>query len=204
MEKKGLKKVQKNKKQIIILGSVLVLAIVAVFGVTYARYVTNVTGTSSARVAKFAFDLNGANASTSTQTLAIDDLFNYTYNNGTVVGASNADVIAPGTSGYVKIMLQNNGEVAIIPDWIITETNASKVPLQYQISTSTTADSSKWAAASSLIPTENFIAIGSNQTYYLHWRWNSSSDASDTALGVAGTATVSIKVDCTVSQYIGS
>lgn len=193
---------KENKKKFAILTGVLMVLLCVTIGVTYARYVTQTTGNVSSRVALFAFDLNGANAATSTQTLDIADLFNYTYNNGTVVGVSDAKVLAPGTSGYVQIKLQNQGEVAIIPDWTITETNAGNVPLQYQISTSTTPVAANWATAGSLAPTENFVAIDGDQTYYLHWRWNTASDANDTTLGVAGSAVVNIKVDCTVSQYI--
>ena len=197
MEKK------KNSNKIMLGAAILVAVVFMGLGVTYARYTTSTSGTSSARVAKFAFDLNGAHASVQAQSLNIDDLFNYTYNNGSVVGASNAKVVAPGTSGYIEVLLQNQGEVVLIPDWTITETNASNVPLQYQISSSTTPVAANWSSAGSLTATENTVAIGGQQKYYLHWRWNpSSTDAADTALGVSGTATVSIRVDCIVSQYI--
>ncbi len=192
---------RKNKKYFTIIALVLLVAAGAI-GYTYARYVSVATGTGSARVAKFAFDLNGANASTTTQTMSISDLFSYTYNNGTVVGANSEKTVAPGTSGYIEILLQNQGEVAIVPDWTITETNASNVPLQYQVSTSTTPNASNWSNAGALAPTETTVAIDGQQKYYLHWKWATASDANDTTLGVAGTATVSIKIDCTVSQYI--
>jgi len=193
-----------NKKKIIpIIASVFVVAAAVLAGYTYAKYVSSASGNTSARVAKFSFSLNGAGAGTTTQTLNINNLFNYTYNSGKVTGTSNAKVVAPGTSGYVEILLQNNGEVAIIPDWTITETNASNIPLQYQISTTTTANASNWTTASSLVPAETSVAIGGQQKYYLHWRWNTVSNSADTALGIAGTATVSVKVDCTVSQYLG-
>ena len=193
-----------NKKKIIpIIASVFVVAAAVLVGYTYAKYVSSASGNTSARVAKFSFSLNGAGAGTTTQTLNINNLFNYTYNSGKVTGASNAKVVAPGTSGYVEIHLQNTGEVAIIRAWPITETHASNIPIKYQISTTTTPNESNWATASNLAPSETSVAIGGTQKYYLHWKWVSTSDANDTTLGIAGTATVSIKVDCTVSQYLG-
>ena len=198
-----MKSNEKKSKVIMIITGLFFVATCFLVGATYAKYSSAASGNTSARVAKFNFALNGAGPGTSTQTLTINDLFKNSYLSGKVTGASSAKVVAPGTSGYVEVQLSNTGEVAIVPSWTITETNASNIPLQYQISTTTTADNSKWAAASSLAPSTSAVAIGGNQKYYIHWRWNpSSTDAADTALGIAGTATVNIKLDCTVSQQL--
>ena len=197
-----MKSNEKKSKVIMIITGLFFVATCFLVGATYAKYSSAASGNTSARVAKFNFALNGAGPGTSTQTLTIDNLFANSYLSNKVKGASSAKVVAPGTSGYVEVKLSNTGEVAIIPSWTITETNASNIPLKYQISTSTTPDNSKWAAASTLAPTASGIAIGGSQTYYIHWKWVTATDSADTTLGIDGTATVSIKLDCTVSQQL--
>lgn len=184
----------------------LTLITTCLMGGTLAKYTAQVSGSASATVAKFAFDLNGATEQTANQTISLTDLFKNTYSNGKVQGASGALVVAPGTSGSAKITLKNEGEVAIKPSFTITETNAGSIPLQYAVTTTAAAPTADadWKAADALAPDEKTVAIAGTQDFYLHWRWNTAStDAADTTLGTK-TVLDSAKLDisCTVTQDI--
>ena len=199
-----------NKRVLSYLGaSALALTFITtgLVGGTLAKYTTDVKGTATAKVAKFAFDLNGSTQNSSTQTLNLDDLFSTAYNGDKVKGS--ADVVAPGTSGKIKLRLKNNGEVAIKPTFKITETNAGSIPIQYAVSADGTAPAAAdWKTAADLnssgLAAQEVAVGGADETFYLHWRWSTASpDAADTALGSATTsATVKLDISCTVEQVI--
>lgn len=185
---------------------VLTLISMSLMGGTLAKYTTTVSGEANATVAKFVFDLNGAKQSTSTSTIAINDLFKNSYNDGQV-NATDKKVVAPGTSGKQEFKLVNNGEVTIKANNLtITENNTNSIPLQYAITDGATAptDAGDWKNKDELVlPTFNDLVNNASQTFYLHWRWNPNSDnASDTKLGTEATANVSINVSCTVEQVV--
>ncbi len=188
-----------------VLALALTLISTCLMGGTLAKYTADVTGSATATVAKFSFDLNGVTEKTEIKTIDLSTLFSKTYNSNNV-SASSA-VVAPGTSGKVKIELTNKGEVAIKPDFTITETNTNKIPLQYAITATEAApaEEQNWKAATDLAPTETAVVVGANaQTFYLHWRWNpSSTDAADTALGSASAlAKAKLEIKCVVTQVI--
>ncbi len=185
----------------------LTLITMTMTGGTLAKYTAEVTGDTTATVAKFAFDLNGASEQTDSAAINLSDMFSNTYNNGLVKTkeSGTGKLVAPGTSGRVKIELKNKGDVQIKPDFTITETNANSVPLQYAITDSTTAPTGKedWKKSSELTTTKDAVAVDANKTFYLHWRWNTTDDETDTALGIKGTLdTVKIEIKCTVSQNL--
>lgn len=186
----------------------LTLISTCLMGGTLAKYTADVAGSATATVAKFAFDLNGATEQSDSAEINLSTLFSDNYNSNNVKAADNKKVVAPGTSGKVAVTLQNNGEVAIQPDFTITETNTGSIPLQYAITTTEAApaaDAADWKAAGALSPTETAVGVGAaTQTYYLHWRWNpSSTDAADTALGIKSTLdSAKLDITCTVTQVI--
>ena len=100
---------------------ILTLISMSFAGGTLAKYTADVTGTATATVAKFAFDLNGATEQSASRTINLSDLFKNTYGAGSEVSAA-AAVVAPGTSGSAKITLSNKGEVAIQPTFTVTQT----------------------------------------------------------------------------------
>lgn len=182
---------------------VLTLISMSLMGGTLAKYTTTVSGKADATVAKFAFDLSGATQST--DEITINDLFASSYNNNTV--SASEKVVAPGTSGKQEFKLENKGDVNIIvKELTITPTNANNIPLQYAITGGDTDPTeADWKSDTNTLTSPGFtnLANGASQTFYLHWRWNpASNDTTDTALGVAATATVSIKVDCKVEQVV--
>lgn len=186
----------------------LTLISTCLMGGTLAKYTADVKGSAAATVAKFAFDLNGATEQSDSAEINLSTLFSDNYNSNNVKAADNKKVVAPGTSGKVAVTLENKGEVAIQPDFTITETNTGSIPLQYAITTAETApaaDAADWKAAADLTPTETAVAVGAaKQTYYLHWRWNpSSTDAADTTLGIKSTLdSAKLDITCTVTQVI--
>lgn len=108
---------------------VAVLLTTCVISGTFAKYVTSVDGTDSARVAKWGF--------TGESTITLDKLFKDTYqNNGEDTVKSSTDVIAPGTSGEASFGFSYGGNSAV---------NAPEVAYQFKVDTtgSTCDDSIK-------------------------------------------------------------
>lgn len=191
------------KKMGLIVTLVLLLVVTASIVVsTYAQYATSVTGEDTARVAKFSFELNGTEAASATPISLPISLFADSYLSNYVVGESGAKVVAPGTSGYVNISLKNTGEVEIVPVWTITEQNVNNIPLVYAVTTSASAPASgEWKSAAALSVSSVSLPVGSNaQEFYLHWKWDTSSDVADTSLGTTGTATVKVTVGIAITQ----
>ena len=134
----------------------LTLVSMTLMGGTVARYTTTVSGSAEATVAKFAFDLNGMGASTSTQRLDMSTLFKNAYGAGNEVkGSDSKKVIAPGTSGFIKIELKNESEVVIKPVFSVNVELADGIkdsfPIEYAMSSSETAptDEKEWGATDS-------------------------------------------------------
>lgn len=187
----------------------LTLVSMSLMGGTLAKYTAKVSGSATATVAKFGFALNGATEQSDKQTISFNSMFTDTYNDGKVMAASGSKVVAPGTSGSVKIELTNNSDVQIQPDFTIAEENAGSIPLQYAItseSAAPAADSSEWKAANALNTSVAGLSVNTVKTLYLHWRWNpASDDTADTALGIKETLdTATLTINCTVSQIVPS
>lgn len=182
---------------------------------TLAKYTKEVTGTADATVAKFAFNLNGATQETGA--ITINDLFQsvYTDSDDNEIVKSNNDstaVVAPGTSGKKEIKLENTGEVAIqLEEFTISDTSASTIPLVYAITENDEAPKdADWENASSLTVPEEILGatlkVGSTEnskSFYLHWKWNTTDNSTDTVFGTKSTLdTVKITIKCTVSQVV--
>lgn len=107
---------------------------------TYAKYTQAVTGSDTARVAKFAFNLtSGTTTATQSQVgEASFDIFSTTdgglYNSG-----AGASFIAPGTTGTLELDVNNLSEVKVSVAFALAETftnmpdGVEKIPLYYTI-----------------------------------------------------------------------
>lgn len=107
---------------------------------TYAKYAQAVTGSDTARVAKFAFNLtSGTTTATQSQVgEASFDIFSTTdtglYNSG-----AGASFIAPGTTGTLELDVGNLSEVKVSVAFALAETftnmpdGVAKIPLYYTI-----------------------------------------------------------------------
>lgn len=160
---------------------------------TWAKYTSSVEGTDTARVAKWSFD----GADLATRTIAFN-LFSTSYD-GTVE-SSNADkVVAPGTSGSATFELTNTGEVKANAQIVLEITNANGIPLTYKV------DGAEKTVTDGKI-TFDAVELGIGEAakkITLTWEWpfeRTDGDTDDTTLGIAGTATVTVKATVTFTQ----
>ena len=190
--------------------SVLVLAVaVSAYSVagTYAKYTSEFVGsTSTARVAKWAFEINDT-AVTNAFTFNLFDTLNEadTTTSETDVASNNTEkVIAPGTGGQFTIKLSNKSEVNANYTVDYNVTNASNIPVEFSINgTDWTTDLADVTATA--------INKGADATITVQWRWaftgdasanytTSQSDSTDTALGALGTDTISVQATIVATQ----
>lgn len=191
------------KKRLSIL-AVLVLAItVTAYSVsgTYAKYTSDFTGaTSTARVAKWAFEINDTAVSTTFDF----DLFE-SVNDSNVKTGTNENIIAPGTTGSFAIKLANKSEVNANYTVDYTVTNTANIPVEFSI------DGTNWTTSLADVTTPVAINMNADTTITVQWRWAFTGDASanytasqtdttDTDLGVDGTDTISVQATITATQ----
>ena len=198
------------KKRMAIL-AVLVLAVTAtayfVSG-TYAKYTSNFTGsTSTARVAKWAFEINDT-AATNSFAFNLFDTLNEadTTTAETDVASNDSDkVIAPGTGGQFAIKLANLSEVNANYTVDYTVTNTANIPVEFSI------DGTNWTTDLADVTTPVAINKGADTTITVYWRWaftgaqsdnytSTQTDVTDTTLGAAGTDTISVAATITATQ----
>ena len=184
-------------KKLAILAMVLTLATTSLVAGTYAKYTTTITGTDTARVAKFDVTAMGATAGIATFNLFAT--INDTLNGEVETDVSGSKLIAPGTTGSFDIVLVNNSEVTV--QYEISFTGDLKtVPLQFSI------DGVEWKTTLAEINIDaTEIATGTEVTKTVYWKWVYSSgeagDIADTALGTAETlAQPSVTATVTFTQ----
>ena len=185
---------------------------------TFAKYTATASGTDTARVAKFLFNLNDSEMVWA-QSITVD-LFKSAYKNGETVKVKSTEdpldkVVAPGTSGVFAIKTENKGEVAVKTNFTFEEINDNKIPIQYAVTTSENLDGNEtWkpAAGGVSIPGAGLGVGAPATTQYVHWKWVTPADVeggptgneADTTLGKAGTAKVNTTITCTVEQDLGT
>lgn len=171
---------------------------------TFAKYTSKVTGTDSARVAKWAWSFSDNAVAGDEWKFFENAAYELDPITGNVTSTNDAEVVdkdgttvlvAPGTGGYAGFTVTNESEVTGSYEITFTATEAD-VPLQWSI------DNEHWedditditAIVGQLNAGETSLDI------QLYWKWDFSvddaTDNSDTSLGEAGTAepAVSIKV----------
>ena len=205
---------------------VLLLAVVtmSVISGTLAKYVESVTGTDTARVAKFEYTLSGMTGDGDTKTLKLFDTVSDTGILNNLAG-DGKKLVAPGSEGSIDVVLTNTSEVKISAGFTLTETNTNKIPIVYKYNNAyyssvipantevtlhdggttatVTGDLSALAAA---VGNATPVNQNATSTISLGWAWaftgdgTTQTDSSDTTLGKAGSATVELKVKCDVTQ----
>lgn len=201
-----------KKNRMIRLASVLLVCVLlttSVISGTFAKYTSEATASDDARVARWAFKVGDANIAAS-ETITFD-LFQ-TIND--TDGSAETDVqnklndgktvIAPGTSGYFEIKLQNTSEVTAkyAIDYAVANNIGAHIQFSVDNGTTWTNDLTDVAASE-----DTQLAIGSEvKTIKVMWKWAYESttdtgwDAADTALGTAddlATLTVTAKITAT-------
>ncbi len=138
------------KRMTLLTGLVAAVAITAysVSG-TYARYTSTFTGTSSARVAKWAFNLDGGETAGTTLNFKLFE----SVNDENVTKGINENIIAPGTEGQFEIKLANLSEVTA-KAVITLDGDLAGVPIEFSM------DGEHWGDLSTITLTAEELAAG--------------------------------------------
>jgi len=185
-------------------------------GGTFAKYVSEATGRDTARVAKWAFEVNDADITDeNTFTFDLFETVNDTGNTSEddVVAANGSDqIIAPGTEGSFDIKLENLSEVNAKYAVDYTVTNAANIPILFSV------DGTNWKTTLDDVLAADDVKLDANggtETITVQWQWPyeqanvpakvtpdtyASRDTADTALGIAGSGTVTVTAKVTATQ----
>ncbi len=206
MERIREKEKNNQKYGFILLALMLVLAAYITID-TFAKYTATVSGTDSARVAKFDFSavIDNMNlSSTASEMITIFDTVNLGDN---IKDGVNTTLIAPGAKGDFAVKLTNaTGEVPVTTTANVTYSNAKNVNLKFFIGdTEPTSDDQYTATTESVEKTledaltADLAVGGSGSTVKVFWKWV-DSDVEDTVIGLEGTAEVSLLIEVTGTQ----
>ena len=172
----------------------LVMVTLGTLGGTFAKYTSSAKGTDSARVAKWSIKVSDADmAQTDTFTI---DLFNTAYNNDNVKSKGTDNVVAPGTTGQFAFDVENASEVTAQYKVDFAITNAAGIPIKFSVDGGTT-----WSTDLSDVDFKT-IAMGAKEKITIDWKWETATDAADTALGKVGTDTITVEATLTAEQVI--
>lgn len=178
-----------NKKKV---APIVVLAAIAVTALglaaaVYAKYVSSITKSGNATVAKWAFVSDNES---STLTCDLDK----TYDATTLVGGK----IAPGTSGYCEVELSNaNTEVGVEYTISLPSTVANK-PTNLKFY----SDASHETEVTSAAPITGTLAPNATATsvkIYWMWPYVDGTDSYDTADTTDGTAAKTMTMEFTIT-----
>ena len=170
-------------------------------GGTMAKYVTTVSATGSATVAKFDVDIKGNDTSFLTNTQDIEFFSTHWY--PPVNDGVKESKLAPGVYGYFDIVVTNSSDVLIkVSDVSITPetkgvSDGKKIRMKYAISDATSVDKPSVFDLEienlGIKIKDNLGNIGwetdNSKTVRVWWTWENSSpsgDEEDTAIGTYG------------------
>ncbi|MDN4469665.1 hypothetical protein [Gordonibacter sp. RACS_AR68] len=171
-----------------VLAVALSLVTACLLGGTMAKYVTEVTGTGSATVAKWSFTANGK-----TDTFGSIDLAKTAYTNVA------EKKIAPGTEGSFDIVLDASGsDVAV--DYTIAFSNLQNKPKNLKFYSDKDKSTEISDLATALTGTIELKDVGTAVTKTVYWDWAiGSSDADNSTDTANGTAAKSMTFDIAVT-----
>lgn len=205
---------KKNPVRTLSLVALILVLVILLLANTYARYTSTQTNSDTARVAKWSFEVNDTDLTSTTNTFTFN-LFN-TINDTT--GGAETDIsnttgaiIAPGTQGSFDIVLENLSEVTA--DYAIdyTVTNSNNIPVEFSTKTGS-GEQSDWSAdLADVVASEStkLDALNGTTTITVYWKWaidastvyaENKTNVTDTALGTAGTATITVQAQVTATQ----
>lgn len=147
---------------------IAIVAIVLVSG-TYARYTTNLTGTDSVQIAKWAWNISGDDIDAETTEYTLD-LFSTIKDTATYGTTNEAHVIdgkiAPGTTGAFNIQITNKSEVDAEYSVTFGEENPLGAAIEYS-----TDGGANWGSVGVLNVDTTAIAQNETVTVPIQWRW---------------------------------
>ena len=195
-----------KKNNVMRIASALLVAVLlttcAISG-TFAKYTTTASGDTSARVAKWGF------GDTTTITF---NLFDKTYNNGAV--SSDENVVAPGTTGTADIVLVADAAAAAATevaykfnaDIVVAGNDDLLAKLVWKLDGEKVGENGTYAELADAID-EKFdkeYAPGDSfpdTSFSITWEWAfDGDDTTDTQLGAAGTAEVTVTISFEATQ----
>lgn len=197
---------KKSKRKVVAVVLCLALAVACVAGGAVAKYTTSVSGSDTATVAKWLFEVNDVNMTVAGDSASMTfDLF------GTIMDSNGTEketdvkenLIAPGTSGKFDLKIENLSEVNAKYDLNFSVSNESGIPLQFSLDNGKSWKS--YDKISELNIGNKAIAMGTGtDTITVQWKWDfEGTDATDTKLGIAAqntAPTVSVTCAATFTQ----
>ena len=165
---------------------------------TFAKYTTDAEGVASARVAKWGFG---------TATEIEFDLFSDNYND-VVVGTDGALVVAPGTTGTADIVLIADDEAAATEVAYNFDANIAidcdpdlLAKLQWKLGDGEFGTFAALQEAINELDGQYAPGETPDATFSITWEWAfDGDDTTDTQLGAAGTAEVTVTISFTATQ----
>lgn len=177
---------KKKNRKIVALILCLCLAVCCVAGGAFAKYTTSVSGSDTASVAKWSFEVNDVDMTPTGNNASMTfDLFNTIMDSNGEAAETDVktDLIAPGTSGSFDVKIENLSEVNAVYALDYTVENTQNVPIQFSL------DGADWKDdINDLDVSDVAIAMeNGTDTVTVHWQWpfESGDDATDTSLGIA-------------------
>lgn len=192
-----------KKNKMMRIASVLLVAVLmstcAISG-TFAKYVTEATGSDSARVAKWDFKVNNTTANSNNFTFDLFKTVNDSDGNAeTDIKYTDGTIIAPGTKGSFEIVLKNDSEVTAeyVIDYTVTNTN--NIPVVFSL------DGQDWKSNINELDVTTPVTVAIDATaptITVHWMWafDGNNDEGDTTLGLAGEAVLKVDAKVTATQ----
>ena len=209
-----------------LLALILTLVTTSLVSGTFAKYTSQVSGTDTARVAKFEFDVKEGDTELEDNTVL--DIFGLT--DETAVDQNGEKLVAPGTKGDFELYVENKSEVDVKAVFELNETNNSNIPIYYTLEENPQRYSNVLTGAyddngtpdyeeddaiykdldalKALLKIDRLDYVDKvpdakttyEKTIKWFWAYEDGRDASDTTLGLNGTATVTLAITCTVTQ----
>ena len=175
---------------------VTLLSTCAISG-TFAKYTSGKSAFDTATVAKWSFKVGGADIASNSFSFNLFDTINDTGNSVAETDVA-LGMIAPGTAGSFALELKNESEVTAQYAIDYTVTNTSNIPIKFSVDGKTWTDDLADVTASDATK----LAVGAEaQTITVQWMWAfEGSDNTDTNLGTAGTAEVTVSASVTATQ----
>ncbi len=215
-------KKKSNTARLGALALALTMVTTCLTGGTMAKYVTTVSATGSATVAKFDVDIMGNNSKFTSETTKIDNLFTTGWN-APVENGVEENMLAPGVYGYFDIVVENKSEVMVkISDVKIAPSNIDKIRMNFALTGDTVAEKPSAFDIKSEADLESKIVEGFKgdigwqesdkpKKVRVWWTWDvggsDDNNIADTTIGSYGTGTpptYGLTISITAEQVVST
>ena len=110
-------------------------------------------------------------------------------------------VLAPESENTYQFIVKNNTKYRIKYNIIFVETNDHNINMQYKLKKNSTYVISNYTRPSDMVVEEYTLNSGESDTYYLDWKWISSSN--DTQIGAASDVTYKLQIEVEAESING-